>query len=454
MRSPSAAAWLLTLCLAPAVAGDPPAAPAGDDSSAAIEIPIPEGTPDPAPGPLFEPITPQEAAAAELLPPCANQKARVEAIKAALERRPDDPALHYYLSGAWAACGNIVAALAQIDRVIALGDGFMPVRDLGFERIWDDARFRARRIAMELALPEVTDAALSAALPNADLIPEGIAVDPSNGRLFLGSAAQGRIVEVGDKGEPLPFAGPTSGLDQVLGMTVDTARGWLYVVNTNRLIPKADAPPVNAVYAFDLRTKVRIRLLDAAGAGQLNDVAVAADGTVFASDSRDGAIYRANLKDTGLALWMPPDTFPGANGLALSDDGRALYVAHATGIARVELATGDIRVRIGNATRETLAAIDGLYQRAHKLYGVQNVTNPGRVIEIQLDAAGTTVTGVETMLSHHRPELAEPTAAAFDGNDLLVLANSFFGRLRSDGTLRDPGTLKGPIILAVPLVAP
>jgi hypothetical protein len=151
---------------------------------------------------------------------------------------------------------------------------------------------------------------------------------------------------------------------------------------------------------------------------------------------------------------MPTDTFPGANGIALSDDGKALYVAHATGIARVELATGDIRVRIGNQTRETLAAIDGLYQRAHRLYGIQNVTNPGRAIEIQLDPAGTTVTGVETLLSHQRPELAEPTAAAFDGNDLLILANSFFGRLKPDGTLRDPASLTGPVILAVPLQAP
>lgn len=181
---------------------------------------------------------------------------------------------------------------------------------------------------------------------------------------------------------------------------------------------------------------------------------MAADGTLFATDSRAGAIYRAGPGDVDLALWMPPDTFPGANGLALSDDGRALYVAHATGIARVDLATGEIRIRIGNATRESLAGIDGLYQRGHRLYGIQNVTNPGRAIEIQLDAGGTIVTAVETLLSHHRPEMAEPTAAAFDGNELLVLANSYFSHLKRDGTLRDPGSLTGPVILAVPLPPP
>lgn len=107
--------------------------------------------------------------------------------------------------------------------------------------------------------------------------------------------------------------------------------------------------------------------------------------------------------------------------------------------------------RIANATRETIAAIDGLYVRGQTLIGVQNVITPGRVIEMTLDAAGGGVTAVRTLLSHHHPALAEPTTGAVDGDRFLLLANSFAGRLQPDGTVRDAASITAPVILAVPL---
>lgn len=429
------------------LAPEPP--PDSAAASAARNAPEPAGAPASAPA---EPALAADGATASSAPlPCAQQKSRIAAIASASERRPDDAALHYYLAGAWAACGEVDVALRELDRAVALGDGFLPVPDLGFEQIWDDSRFRARRVALELALPEEANASVVATIPSPEMIPEGIAVDSANGRLFVGSTATGKIVEVNAEHEQSVFAGPAAGLDQVLGLAVDAGRHRLYAVSTNRIVPRPDAPPANKVFGFDLETGTRVRVLEAAGAGQLNDVTVAVDGTLFASDSRDGALYRAGPADTDLALWMPPDTFPGANGLAMSDDGKALYVAHATGIARVELATGDILARIGNATRETLAGIDGLYAANHRLYGIQNVTNPGRAIEIVLDDAGSAAADVRTLLSHHRAEMAEPTAGAIDGQHFFVLANSFFSRLRRDGTLRDPATIAAPVVLAVPL---
>jgi hypothetical protein len=222
-------------------------------------------------------------------------------------------------------------------------------------------------------------------------------------------------------------------------------------VVTNAIFLAAGTTAANAVLELEADSGALLRRLDAAGAGQLNDVTVAADGTVFATDSAQGGIWRAAPGDAALTRWLPDVALPGANGLALAGDGAALYVGHATGIARLELATGAVTPRLANPTRETVGAIDGLYRRGGTLIGVQNATHPGRVIEVALDAAGTGITAVRTLLSHHHLSLAEPTTGALDGDRFLLLANSFVGRLQPDLTVRDAATVTDPVVLAVPL---
>ena len=62
--------------------------------------------------------------------------------------------------------------------------------------------------------------------------------------------------------------------------------------------------------------------------------------------------------------------------------------------------------------RETIAAIDGLYVDGGALIGIQNVTNPGRVIRIHLRADGKGAERIETLLSHHHPAIDEPTTGS------------------------------------------
>ncbi len=130
--------------------------------------------------------------------------------------------------------------------------------------------------------------------------------------------------------------------------------------------------------------------------------------------------------------------------------GRVLFVAHATGIARVTL-QATATAALVNKTRETIAGIDGLYWRKGRLIGVQNITHPGRAIEIALDGDQLAVASVRTLLSHHHPELNEPTTGALAGNRFLVLANSYVGELDEAGRIRDPEVLRDPVVLAIPL---
>jgi sugar lactone lactonase YvrE len=379
--------------------------------------------------------------------PCTQNSPRLNAIAAALERRPTDATLYFWEAATWADCRQLGPTLAALDKVRDYGEGFLPIEPIGFARVWNEPEFQKRRAAFERSLPQAgLTAPVAVRFQGKDLIPEGVAYDPTTRSVYLGSIAQKRIVRMRE-GRQETFA--AKGLDAVLGLAADPKARRLYAVSTNGIFPTT-APPLNQVAAFDLDSGALLRTVQAKDAGQLNDLAVAADGTVYVTDSRAGRLYVARAADAQLESFLPAGTLNGANGLALSADQRSLFVAHATGVARVTLSDKTV-TPIVNATRETIAAIDGLYVHGGRLVGVQNAVQPGRVIRITLDEGGLTATAVETLLSHHHRELDEPTTGAIDGHRFLLLANSFVGALDDSGKLRPGVALRDPVILEVSL---
>ena len=75
-----------------------------------------------------------------------------------------------------------------------------------------------------------------------------------------------------------------------------------------------------------------------------------------------------------------PRAARGANGIAVAPDG-AVYVTLSTGIGRVDPRDGRLR-RLPQPDSVVTGGIDGLYWHEGDLVGVQNSTNPGRVIRI------------------------------------------------------------------------
>ena len=379
---------------------------------------------------------------------CPAHRERLEAIAGALERRPADATLFYWAAATWADCGQLDPALAALARTQELGEGFLPIRGVGFENIWSHAEFQKQYQALERQLPRVGDEApVVYTVRGADLIPEGLAYDERAQALYVGSIAKGEIIRTRN-GEQETFADRSNGLAYVLGLAIDQRQRRLYAVNTSALSTSADRPVRNEVVAFDLEKGGEVARFTAPDAGQLNDVAIGDDGFFYVTDSQRGALYRGRASKGGaLATLVAPGSLGGANGIARGE-GDALFVAHATGSARVDAKSGAV-VPIVNATRETIAAIDGLYWRDGTLFGIQNATNPGRVIQIEIDEPRTRVTRVRTLLSHHHPALNEPTTGAFAGNRFLVLANSYVGVLDETAKIRDRSVLRDPVVLAL-----
>ena len=378
-----------------------------------------------------------------------NARRVLASVEALLKQRPADATLWFFLARAHAQLGERAATLAALEKVNELGDGFMPARD-EFAKVWDDTQFQALRGRMEARLPVLDFAPTAFELEDRTLLPEGIAYDAPSHSFFVGSA-QRRILRVAESGGVAEFAGAAANLDPVLGLAVDAPRRTLYAVSTSALTTEGEKHRRNAVVAFDVDSGKLLARYDVPGARQLNDVAVALGGRVFATDSASGAVYEIGVKGplTSREV-LPAARLGGSNGLAASANGSKLYIAHSTGLAIIDLASGSMK-RVANATRETVAAIDGLYQWQGQLIGVQNLTTPGRVIVISLSPDGETVTRVQTLLSHHHNALFEPTTGAVTDHGFFLLAATGISHFNRAGGIDDPEKVPRPRVLRIPL---
>jgi len=373
----------------------------------------------------------------------------IDAVQKLLRERPADPTLWFFLAQAQGAAGDARACAASLDRVNELGEGFLPPRDL-FAKVWDDAGFQAARARLEKKLPRLDFAPVAFELEDRALLPEGIAHDAKTASFFVGGTAGRRIVRVFADRSVAEFAGAAAALDAVLGLALDGPRRTLYAVSTSAITEPAAKKARNAIVSFDVDTGRLLRRVEVPDAVQLNDVTVAPGGeAVYTSDSGGGAVFAISAEGRVRTL-VAQGQLRGSNGLAVSPDGKRLYVAHSTGLAVVDLASGEVK-RVAVPARETVAAIDGLYAWQDGLVGVQNVTTPGRVIEMTLSRDGLAVTRVQTLLSHHHSSLDEPTTGAIGPDGFYLLAATGVSRLRPDGRIDHPETVPKPTVLRVPL---
>ncbi len=374
----------------------------------------------------------------------------IAAIKRLLDERPLDPTLYFFLASFQSQAGLRDDALASLKKVNELGDGFLPGPHFGFDKLLADPDFDTIRASLEGRLPVVAGAKVAFTLPDKAFAPEGIAYDPNSRSFFVGSVTQKQIVRIGPGGKITRFAGASEGLQQILGLTVDTRRNRLYAVSTTAVANAV--PPYNAVLAFDLKTGKRTGEFLVPDAQQLNDVVAARDGKLYATDSAAGTVIKFDPrhKSGKPTVFLPAGTIRGSNGLALTPDGKALYVAHSTGVVRIDTASGKVD-RLAPPPRQSISTIDGLYWWRGDLVGIQNIINPGRVIRIRLDKGGTKISRVDTLQSHHNPAFDQPTTGAIAGKALYVLGTTQLPRYNARGEMENAAGLKNPKIVKVPL---
>jgi sugar lactone lactonase YvrE len=284
-----------------------------------------------------------------------------------------------------------------------------------------------------------------AVLPDGVRFPEGIAANPANGDIYVGTfdfAAPNRLLRYDARGRLL--ASRDFGGTPLLGLRFGPADGKVYVANMGAQkiqrvradlggavedvvsIPAIGAPPPRTAGNPD-GTSDTI-LFGSNGFAAPNAMTFDAQGNLYFSDSFQGAVFRVANAATcapcvaALLVHHPllaTAGFPpfGANGLAIDAEGGALYIAN----------TGDDRVlRYAFATQqltvfaESINGADGLaFDAAGRLWVAANQADS----LVALDARGrplVQIGGFEGVRQGRPVGLLFPASLAIVGREVFV----------------------------------
>lgn len=376
----------------------------------------------------------------------------------AVSLAPQHPAVLYGLARAEALAGRENAALSLLGRLAAMGFARFDATDTAFTSLAQDPELApiVERFAANRQPIIASTTAFTVAGP--DRIPENVAFDPRANTFFVGSLAERTVVRVKPGGAPEPFAGADDGLLRVVGMKVDTARGRLWVATwapvTDSARRAAGFESQTRLFAFDLASGRRLLTLvpsDTTRSHLLNDLVLTAGGDVYVSDTDEGSVYRIRAGADTLERFTRPDptrfTYP--NGITLSADGAALYVAFIEGIARVDLASRRVRYLAVPPTITT-SSVDGLYWHDGNLIAVQMRSAVERVVRFVLDSTGTRVLRDEVLERAH-PAYRYPTTGVLVDDALYYIANPGWDRLEDDNTVLTADNPSPTVILRLPL---
>lgn len=184
--------------------------------------------------------------------------------------------------------------------------------------------------ACATAAPGGADAAAprDIAIAGTEVFPESITSDQA-GNLYLGSGAGIIYRARAGAAEAVPWIRPdaANGLQSLFGVLAHDASGLLWVCsNPDFFAQPAGDPKPSALKAFRLSDGRLAASHDfPAGPAACNDIAVAADGTVFATETSSGRIFVLKPGARALELFAAGENLIGVDGIAFADDG-AMYI--------------------------------------------------------------------------------------------------------------------------------
>jgi len=338
---------------------------------------------------------------------------------------PNDPVLLYNLAADYAAKCDTAATLRLLRRVAQAKGGLDPGEYRGFAYLKDTLEFKAIVGDIRRANQPRIQSRPAFVIKEPDLFPEGMAYARYSGRVYAGSV-QRKIVWTDASGALHDLNKPgEDSLAYVAGLHVDEERKQLWAVSS-KFGETADlSGAVQGLFKYDLMAGKRIATFVAPSksSGYLNDVAaVPSSGQGYVTNTLEGSVYCTKAGSQELELFLAPGTVSGANGIAVSDDEKTLFVAGDFGIYRVDLRTKS-SVPLQKTSDVVDASIDGLYFYRQSLVGIQNAIHPGRVVRFYLDSSLTRITRSE-ILETYNPAFENPTTGSLDGDSFLFMANT------------------------------
>ncbi len=354
------------------------------------------------------------------------------AARGASELRPQHMGLLLLLASAEALSGNKSAALAALTRVADSGWAADLADATAFGAVASDPEY-ARLAARLRANGEARLAsAIAVELRDAGFCAEGIARDPADGAIFLSSFDDGRILRVrgaGAEREESEFAAcAAAGCTGAYGLAVDPARRLLWACAGAARGEPGEAER-GALLAFDLASGALVRRVRG-GADDprlLGDLAIAADGSVYATDPLGGAVVRLAPGAENFDSVLAPGHLLSPQGVLvlppLGEEAPLLLVAdYACGLYCWPDDGSSLPQEVKLPPGAALLGVDGLAWHDGALLAIVNGAPPARVLRLRFARARREITAIETLEAAH-PRYGEPTLGVVAGNDLYYVAN-------------------------------
>jgi sugar lactone lactonase YvrE len=360
----------------------------------------------------------------------------IQAIESAMAQTVDRGAARFLLAQRYARAGNSARALALLEQVVRLDEGFDPRSVPAFQPLTSAPGFEVLAERVRRRYPPVHHAQVAFTIDEPDLFPEGIAADPDRHIFYVGSMHHRKIVRLSVTGEVHDFVkADRYGLAPVGGIRVDPDDHTVWAATDSAEFVHVDE---NGALIERFATSDE-------GPHILNDLVVRNRREIYLTDTRANRVYRFDRgSHTFNAVALHRRLFA-PNGITLAEEGNVLYVADSLGVIRFDLRTNVARdVDPGRAN--TLAGIDGLYFYENSLVAVQYGTGAFRVVRCRLSRDGRHVTSTE-VIERGTPLVASPTTGAIVGRQFYFIANTGIPNLENDEII-DPQKLE-PVHIAV-----
>lgn len=335
-------------------------------------------------------------------------RAEISRVEKLLNSAADKATITYEMARTFAFAKQWPETIQWLKKATELKAGLDPSRESIFSALRGTREFGEIQAAVSEATPAISHSRPAFKIAEGDLVPESIAYDPKSRNFFLGSLKKGKIVRCSGRGDCTQFVG---GLGTVVGLKAHGSGLW--ALNNSE--------KESALNHYDLASGRLIRSYAVTGAGHsFNDLAFAPAGDIYLTDTRAGAVWRLGKGAAGLTRLAGHFEF--ANGVAVSANGRLLYVSvFPDGIAVVDLRTGVVSA-LAHAADLCLATVDGLYFYGGALVAIQNAFMTPRVVRLILSSDLRDVNQFE-VLERRNPLFEGITTGVIAGKDFFYMAN-------------------------------
>ena len=239
-----------------------------------------------------------------------------------------------------------------------------------------------------------------------------------DGTIYFGSTATGTIYRAAPgatRAEPWIQAS-AAGLSNVLGVLADDKSNTLWACQNNTG-GRGGAPIVGqtALRSFDLKTgAAKATYPFPTNGGVCNDMAIAADGTVYATESFANRVHRLRPGTAALDVWSTDPQLGAIDGIAILGDGQVYVNTFSSGrLFRIPVnADGTAGTLVPIETSLPLSRPDGL--RAVGPQTLIQAEGQGRATEL-------TITGNRAEVRVLQENLTGATGVTLVGNNVFVL---------------------------------